>query len=74
VDFVFTTQDLRLIHTSTGSAGVFTTSDVYQLPYDGSGSVDRKPLQQNEDLLQMLDLGLSFHQPLKDKCGSNPGR
>jgi hypothetical protein len=74
VDLVFTTQDLRLIHTSTGGAGIFTTSDVYQLPYDGSGSVDRKPLQQNEDLLQMLDLGLSFYQPLKDKCGSNPGR
>jgi hypothetical protein len=70
VDLVFTTKDLMLIYTSTSNAGIFTTSDIYQLPYNGTGSVDHKPLQQNEDLLQMLDLGLSFYQPLKDKCGS----
>jgi hypothetical protein len=69
VDLVFTTKDLMLIHTSTGNAGVFTTSDVYQLAYDGTGRVDRKPLQQNEDLLQVLDLGLSFYRPLNAKCG-----
>jgi hypothetical protein len=70
VDLVFTAKDLMLVHTSTSNAGIFTTSDVYRLPYDGNGSVDRKPLQQNEDLLRMLDLGLSVYQPLKAKCGS----
>jgi hypothetical protein len=69
-DLVFTIQDLMLIHPATDGAGIFTTSDVYRLPYDATGSVDRKPLRQNEDLLRMLDLGLSFYQPLKARCGS----
>jgi hypothetical protein len=39
VDLVFTMTDLMLIYTWTSNAGVFTTRDIYQLPYDGTGSV-----------------------------------
>jgi hypothetical protein len=68
VDLVFTKGDLALVHTATADAGIFTESDVYRLPYSRVGGVDRKPLQQNEDLLQMLDLGLSSYQPGKGGC------
>ena len=74
VDLVFTPRHLVLIHTSTASAGIFTESDVYQLPYSGGRGVDRKPLQDNQELLQMLDLGLSFYQPRNATCGSSAGR
>jgi hypothetical protein len=70
VDLVFTRGHLVLIHTSTADAGIFTESNVYQLPYSGGRGVDRKPLQGNQELLQMLDLGLSFYQPRNATCGS----
>jgi hypothetical protein len=70
VDLVFTRKHLVLIHISTASAGIFTESDVYQLAYSGGRGVDRKPLQDNQELLQMLDLGLSFYQPRNATCGS----
>ena len=73
VDLVFTTTDLMLIHTSAAGAGIFTGSDVYQLPYSPVRGVDRKPLQNNQDLLQALDFGLSFYQPVAAKCGSRTG-
>jgi hypothetical protein len=56
VDLVFTTGDLMLIHTSATGGGIFTGSDVYQLPYTPVQGVDRKPVQSGQDLLQALDL------------------
>jgi hypothetical protein len=62
VDLVFTRRHLALIHTSTANAGIFTVSDVYELPYEGSGGVNRRPLAANPELLHLLDLGLSAYQ------------
>ncbi len=70
VDLVFTTGAVMLIHTSTANAGIFTISGVYEMPYGHSGKLDRKTLQGQQDLPQILDLGLSLYQPAKAECGS----
>ena len=62
VDLVFTGKKLILVHTSTANAGIFTYSDIYELPYLKDDLVDRKLLAHDKQLMRMLDLGLSFYQ------------
>jgi hypothetical protein len=72
-DLVFTDKELIVVHTATANAGIFTYSEVYHLPYRESGEVDRTALQGHPDLMQTLDLGLSFYQPPGRECRPGAG-
>jgi hypothetical protein len=61
-DLVFTDKNLVLIHTYQTNAGVFTGSDVYELPYNDREIVDKKLLERKKDLLNMLEAGLSLYR------------
>jgi hypothetical protein len=67
-DLVFTAPHLILIHTATADAGVFTSSDVYELPYRAGGHADTAAVRSNRDLLQMLNLGLSAYRSRGNIC------
>ena len=60
VDLVFTRTNLVLIHTTTANAGMFTVSDVYELPFIARHDVDRRLLTGKPALLKILDIGLAF--------------
>jgi hypothetical protein len=62
VDLVFTRSHLILVHTSSSTGGLFTGSDVYELPFIGDDDVDRRLLMRKPGLLKILDLGLAFHK------------
>lgn len=70
VDLVFTQKTMNLVHTATSNAGVFTSSDVYELRYKGGPSLDLTPLTGRTDLLHRLKLGLSIYPPRKGSCRS----
>jgi hypothetical protein len=61
-DLVFTPSDLIVVRTSTANAGIFTGSDVYQLPFTDH-QPDLRALQQHQEVLQMTRLGLSVCRP-----------
>ena len=77
-DLIFTRTGLTLVHTATANAGIFTDSDVYQLPYGQlpygqlpygpAGGIDKAGLKDAPDLLRMLDLGLQVYDPRKVAC------
>jgi hypothetical protein len=67
-DAVFTAGKLVLIHTSTANAGIFTDSDVYELPATQAGQIDRTALGGNRDLSTMLDVALASYDPAHGKC------
>jgi hypothetical protein len=67
-DLVFTTKGLTLVHTATADGGIFTDSDVYQLPYSQDGGVDDSPDRLSRDLREMLRLGLSVYDIHAAKC------
>jgi hypothetical protein len=69
VDLVFTKARLVLIHTTGANAGIFTVSDIYEIPYMPDGRADRTALKDDEQLLHLLDVGLSFSQPNNGGCG-----
>jgi hypothetical protein len=71
VDMIYMAKGLMLIHTSASNAGIFVGSDVYRLHYDKRGDVDRRNLNRSKDLLQSLNLGLSFYQARRSQCGSS---
>jgi hypothetical protein len=58
-DVLFTPKDVRVIHTTTANAGVFTSSDVYVLPYGQGGRLDMVPLKPDGTALRMLEAGRS---------------
>ena len=62
VDLVFTGTYLVVVHTTTSNAGIFTGSDVYELPFIGAHDVDKRLLAGKPALLKILDLGLAFHK------------
>lgn len=62
VDILVMPTGLMIIHTSTSNAGIFTDSDVYKLPFDKPGHLDRRPLKGSPDVAQSLDLGLAFYE------------
>ena len=62
VDLVFTGKKFILVHTATANAGIFTYSEIYELPYLNDGLVDRTLLERKKELMRLLDLGLSFYQ------------
>jgi hypothetical protein len=68
VDLVFTEKRLTLVYTTTANAGIFTDSEVYQLPYNRNGGVDDGPLRRDQDLRDMLRLGLSAYHIPEAKC------
>jgi hypothetical protein len=67
-DLVFTTTTLTLVRTSTANGGIFTDSDVYQLPYSREGGVKDGPVHRSQDLRDMLRLGLSVYDMRDAKC------
>ncbi len=74
VDLVFTRGALMVIHTSTANAGIFTTSDVYRLSYDGKGRLDETPLRHDETVRHMLNLGRALYPSPETSCRPPPGR
>jgi hypothetical protein len=62
VDLVFTRSHLILVHTTSSTGGLYTASDVYEMPFIGAHEVDRRLLTGKPALLKMLDLGLAFHK------------
>jgi hypothetical protein len=70
VDILYLPSHVMVIHTSTSNAGIFTDSDVYRLTFDASGRVERQTLKDSPDVLQSLDLGLSFYQAHLSRCRS----
>jgi len=70
VDILYVPARMVVIHTSTSNAGIFTDSDVYRLPLDASGRVDRQALKNSPDVLQSVNLGLSFYQAHLSRCRS----
>lgn len=64
-DLVFTAKTLIAVHVSTANAGIFTASEVYPLPVRANGEVD-KSLVRNEDVVQMLTIGLASYR--ENKC------
>jgi hypothetical protein len=69
-DLVFTPAKLILIETSQRSAGIFIGSDVYELPLNQSGEVDKTLVKANPDLMRLLDVGLAAYQPGAGICGA----
>jgi hypothetical protein len=67
-DLVFVPQHLVFVHTTTADSGIFTTSDVYELPYGKSGGAGGKLLQGNDDLQLLLNIGLSSYRPADNTC------
>jgi len=68
-DLVFTVRGLILVETSTANAGIFTDSDVYQLPIGRDGKVQDGSLRGvPDDLREMLRLGLSAYDIRAARC------
>ena len=63
VDLVSTARDVAFVHTSTANAGIFTISEVYELPVSPSGRVDKTALKGDAQLTRLLVLGLSAFRP-----------
>lgn len=67
-DLIFTPSHLVLVRTSTANGGIFTVSSVYELPWRASAGVDRKLLAGDQEMLRMLDIGLSSYRPATGEC------
>ena len=59
VDLVFTRMHLILVHTTSSNAGMFSGSDIYEMPLIGEHAVDRRLLTGKPALTKILDIGLS---------------
>jgi hypothetical protein len=68
VDLVFIPGEVILVHTSTSNAGIFTSSDVFELPRRPGVGVDRAPLEGDRERSRLLELGLPFYHSRTGAC------
>ncbi|HTH98162.1 MAG TPA: hypothetical protein VL574_12160 [Stellaceae bacterium] len=68
LDLVFTSRHAILVRTSIANAGIFTISDVYELPRKADGRIDDKTIAKNEDVLPLFRLGLGFYDLRRGDC------
>lgn len=66
-DLVFTQDHLTLVHTTTANGGIFTVSDVYELPYRAHGA-DEALIKSDPDLTKQVEIGLRVYDRAKGRC------
>lgn len=71
-DFVFTAKRLELVHTTTANAGIFTTSEVYDLPLGSDGRPKAEAAKGDADVQPLLRIGLAAFDPLAERCLNQP--
>jgi hypothetical protein len=67
-DLVFGPRRLTLVHTYITNAGIFTASDVYELPLGRDGHVDTTLIKPDQDASALFTLGLPAYQAAHGTC------
>jgi hypothetical protein len=74
-DLIFTDrpgQNLVVVHTTIGNAGIFTSSDVYALPYRHGKVIDGHRVLDDPSLIKMVAMGVSLYRHAAPVAHSKP--